>query len=221
MSPPNPVSRANVAAMTESKRPPRDLREACLAEALAVIASDGVEKLSLREVARRLGVSHQAPYKHFPSRDHILAGVVARAFADFAAFLDTHVPGGDPEAELEAMGQAYLDYAKAHPLEYRLMFGTPLPDAEAHPEMMGQARHAFALLSAGLKRKATARGLTLTDEQAMMDAMFIWSGLHGFAAISTSAILGPLGFEPRHMEAARAHLFSAIGKALVPDTPQS
>lgn len=200
--------------MTESKRPSRDLREACLAEALAVIASDGVEKLSLREVARRLGVSHQAPYKHFPSRDHILAGVVARAFADFARYLDRCLAGGDPATELEAMGQAYLDYASAHPLEYRLMFGTPLPEPEAHPEMMRQARHAFALLCGGLRRKAEAEGLALSDEEVNRDAMFIWSGLHGFAAISTSTILGSLGFEPHHMAAARAHLFCAIGKAL-------
>ena len=57
------------------------MREACVEEALAIVGEAGLEALSLREVARRLHVSHQAPYKHFPSRDHILAEVVGRAFA--------------------------------------------------------------------------------------------------------------------------------------------
>ncbi|MFX4450801.1 TetR/AcrR family transcriptional regulator, partial [Acinetobacter baumannii] len=52
--------------------------------------------LSLRDVARRLGVSHQAPYKHFPSRDHILAEVVGRAYASFAAHLEKRPRSDDP-----------------------------------------------------------------------------------------------------------------------------
>ncbi len=50
-----------------------DLKEACVVAAQEVIAERGVENLSLREVSRKLGVSHQAPYKHYPSRDHLLA----------------------------------------------------------------------------------------------------------------------------------------------------
>lgn len=52
---------------------PLELREACVIAAQEVIAEKGVENLSLRDVARKLGVSHQAPYKHYPSRDHLLA----------------------------------------------------------------------------------------------------------------------------------------------------
>ena len=66
--------------MAERSSKSGDLREACVKEALAIIAEGGIDSLSLRDVARRLGVSHQAPYKHFPSRDHILAEVVGRRF---------------------------------------------------------------------------------------------------------------------------------------------
>jgi len=58
-----------------------DLRERCVTEALAIIQEQGVEQLSLRDVARRLGVSHQAPYKHYANRDALLAEVVARELA--------------------------------------------------------------------------------------------------------------------------------------------
>jgi len=60
------VADYQVHPMTSGKGKPGDLREACIREALAIIEVGGVESLSLREVARRLGVSHQAPYKHFP-----------------------------------------------------------------------------------------------------------------------------------------------------------
>ncbi len=112
--------------MARKSHPTLDVREACIDEALVIIEAEGIEALSLREVARRLGVSHQAPYKHYPSRDHLLAEVVRRAFAAFADHLDARPRKADPFADLHAMGQAYLDYALRHPLQYRLIFGTPL-----------------------------------------------------------------------------------------------
>gem|GEM_PF-1537080 len=132
--------------MTSGKGKPGDLREACIREALAIIEVGGVESLSLREVARRLGVSHQAPYKHFPDRDHILAEIVRRAFESFATYLDSRPLTGDPINDMHEMGMAYLRYARTHPLQYRLMFSTPLPDPAQHPQMMQSARHAFDLL---------------------------------------------------------------------------
>lgn len=153
-----------------------NLREACIQEALRIIETDGVEHLSMREVARRLGISHQAPYKHFASRDHVLAEIVRRCFDDFAAQLEARPHTVDPQADLSAMGAAYVGYAADHPLQYRLMFGTPLPDPAAHPEMMEQARRAFSLL-----RDAIARARP--QAQVDLDALYVWSTLHGLAAI--------------------------------------
>ena len=78
-------------------------------------------------------MSHQAPYKHFPSRDHVLAALVSRSYAAFAQHLENRPRRGDPEQDLGAMVQALLEYAFEHPLQYRLMFGTPLLDPEQHP----------------------------------------------------------------------------------------
>jgi len=192
-------------------RTTRNLREACLAEARAVIAELGVEALSLREVARRLGVSHQAPYRHFPSRDHLLAEVVARAYAAFAAHLDARPRRHDPDADLRAMGEAYLGYALAHPLEYRLMFGTPLPDPDAHPEMMRQSRHAFALLRDAVARLHAARG---TGSSPDLDAMYVWATVHGLASAMQGSVVGTLGFAPPTLAAMPAHVLGRIGTGL-------
>ena len=182
-------------------------------EAVAIVEEVGVERLSLREVARRLGVSHQAPYKHFPSRDHLLAEIVGRAFDAFARYLDERPRGGDAAADLVAMGQAYVAYARAHPLPYRLMFGTPLPDPNDHPEMMRSARHAFALLRDGIRR---LRGDDVDEAagDAELDALFVWSAVHGVASILESAAIGTLGLSPAARAAVVPHALRRIGTAL-------
>lgn len=195
-------------------RTERDLREACLDEALAIIEQEGVERLSLRDVARRLGVSHQAPYRHFPSRDHLLAEIVARAFDGFAKHLDAHVKSDHAERDMGAMGAAYLSFAAKHPLQYRLMFATPLPNAQEHPEMMAKARHAFDLLLAALRRKAIARGRSVSESAIILDALFIWSGLHGLATLRNSSIFDTLGLSAGVTMESGAHLLARFGDAL-------
>ena len=74
--------------MTSSRVPALSLKEACVQAAREVIAEHGVESLSMRDVARKLNISHQAPYRHFESRDHLLAEIMRRCFADFAQHLD-------------------------------------------------------------------------------------------------------------------------------------
>lgn len=195
-------------------RTDKDLKEACVGEALAIIEQEGVDRLSLRDVARRLGVSHQAPYRHFPSRDHILAEVVARAFEGFACYLDTHPKSGDPDRDMGAMGAAYLDFAARHPLQYQLMFATALPNAEEHPEMMAKARYAFDLLVNALRRKAKDQGPSRSDEEIVLDALFVWSGLHGLAMLSNSTAMVSLGLSSSVLQHSTKHVLTRIGDAL-------
>lgn len=188
-----------------------------MAEALAIIAQDGLEKLSLREVARRLGVSHQAPYKHYPSRDHLLAEVVTRAFTIFAAHLDARPRSPeDPSADLSAMGEAYLRFARAHPLHYRLMFGTTLPDKANHPDMLRTGRHAFAILQDGLAALHEAPAHT---DAVNLDAMFVWSAMHGLASILQSDAMDSLGLPPAVLARTAQHVLGRISQALAADPP--
>ncbi len=183
-------------------------------EALAIIEEAGVEALSLRDVARRLGVSHQAPYKHFPSRDHLLAEIVARAFAAFARHLDARPRSEDPHQDLAAMGRAYLRYATEHPLQYRLMFGTPLPDPDQHPEMMRSAQHAFSLLRGCLVRMEGGRERDGATGAADLDALFVWSTMHGLASILHSCALDRLELPQGVLAAAVPNALRRIGAAL-------
>lgn len=191
-----------------------DLREACLAEAVAIISTSGVEKLSLREVARRLGVSHQAPYRHFASRDHVLAEIVRRAFAAFAAALRRVPETDNPAADALAMGFAYVGFAMAEPLKYRLMFGGSLPKPETHPEMMQGARDAFGVLRAAMARLHVMRGREPDPAVVDREALFTWSSLHGMVSLMRSDAMATLDLAPGAREAFVAHGLKQIGAAL-------
>lgn len=203
-----------MAAKTKSR--PSNLREACIAEAFRVIEDAGLEALSLREVARRLGVSHQAPYKHFQSRDHILAEILARCFDEFAAFLDQRPAGAAPPEDLKGMGQQYMTYARRHPVKYRLMFNTPMPNPDAHPEMMRNAQRAFALLRDRLAVMKLRPAGGPHRSSASFDAMFVWSTLHGLASILQSDTLRTLQMSERDLQNAISRCFARLSLALDP-----
>lgn len=192
--------------MTASNARPADLRTACLDEAARVIAAEGVEALNLREIARRLGVSHQAPYRHFPSKDALVEAVLARAFRRFALALDGRDKSADPHADLHAMGIAYLGHAAAYPLEYRLMFASPPPDAARHPEAKRDFDHAFSLLTGALAR---LHGTSPTAVHG--DALFILSALHGLASLQALRHDQALPVDPAVRESAVEQILSRIG----------
>jgi AcrR family transcriptional regulator len=198
--------------MTQSRQPPESLKEACVQAARDVIAERGVENLSMRDVARKLDVSHQAPYRHFASRDHLLAEIMRRCFDDFARHLDERPRSGDAEADLEAMGHAYLDYARSKPLEYRLMFGTPWPEPAQHPELLRHALHAFDMLRDSLRRmQGDDPG---RHAQADRQAMFIWSALHGMASITQADVMQHLRLAPGVKRGLREDMMARIGLGL-------
>lgn len=188
-----------------------NLKEACIQAAREVIAEQGVEGLSMRDVARRLEISHQAPYRHFASRDHLLAEIMRRCFEDFAQFLDQSSKHNQPE-ELRSMGEAYLDYAAAKPLEYRLMFGTPWPEPADHPELVKHAVHAFDLLRENLLKQHGQKGSE--KKQAELEAMFIWSLLHGYASIEQSNVMQHLVLSKGVQANARDFMMTMIHSAL-------
>ncbi len=191
---------------------PLELREACVIAAREVIAEEGVENLSLRDVARRLGVSHQAPYKHYASRDHLLAEVVRRCFEGFAAHLDARQHFDDPAEDLKSLGLRYLSYASQRPLEYRLMFGTPWPASAEHPDLVRDAVHAFDILRQVLRR---VHGTAVAGQDRVdFDALFVWSSMHGLAGVMNGECIGRLDLSPKVFDEASAHIMDMVERGL-------
>jgi AcrR family transcriptional regulator len=139
-----------------------DLRAALLRAAGDLLENQGIAALSLREAARRAGVSHNAPYRHFPDREALLAALAAESFAMLAERLRA---GG------REMGQAYVEFALEHPQRFRLMFGGLVPSA-THPELREQGRRAYELLESSFKE---------LGDDARFAAAAAWSLVHGLA----------------------------------------
>jgi AcrR family transcriptional regulator len=202
-------------AKPTAPEPSLELRDACIEAARDVIAERGLEHLSLREVARKLGVSHQAPYKHYPSRDHLLAEVIRRCLQGFAAFLDARPLHEDPRQDLESLGFQYLAYARENPLEYRLMFSTAWPEPAVQPELIADAVHAYEILR-GVLRRMHGDSPEVQDK-VELDAVYVWSAVHGLAGVMSGPLIGQLGLTKRVLQQAVAHAMTRGGMGLAGD----
>jgi len=163
-----------------------DLRRALMDAALAMVKEGGVASLSLREAARRAGVSSAAPYHHFESVDALVTALCAEGFEGLAAAMREGAAeaGGEARARMAAMGRAYVHYAVTHPAHFRLMFSVPAPglDAPSADEVP-----AFGQMLAGI-RALQAEGLAPKGAVAPL-ALMAWSTVHGLASL---LIEGPL-----------------------------
>src|SRR5437016_7879863 len=116
-----------------------NLRTALLRAAGERLEKQGITALSLREAARRVGVSHNAPYRHFADRETLLAALAAQGFDELAAA----VASGPPAR----MGEAYVSFALEHPQRFRLMFEGSL-SLSRHPRLREAASRSHEALVA-------------------------------------------------------------------------
>src|ERR1700728_4266327 len=98
-----------------------------------LMAEKGAPGLSLREVAREMGVVSSALYRYFPTRDDLLTALIVDAYNDLGAFADRaalRVPRGESRRQFGAAAAAVRKWAKANPNEYALLYGSPVPGYE-------------------------------------------------------------------------------------------
>lgn len=150
-----------------------DLRAALLREADRVLATSGPEALSLRELARALGVSHNAPYKHFANRDALLAALAAEGFRELSAESQEAAATAPSGEMMLARAVAYIGFALRRPAVFKLMFSHDV-SGSAHAELGDAARASFFAL-----RQAVAGGGA--DRTANDTALAAWAFVHGIA----------------------------------------
>jgi AcrR family transcriptional regulator len=121
-----------------------DLREALVEAGLELLVEQGAEKLSLREVARIVGVSHNAPYKHFPTREALLAAMAVRGFEQLAARIGAAARRARGDKAI-ARGVAYIDFALENAALFRLMFSGAI-DRALFPEVRAASAAGLAEL---------------------------------------------------------------------------
>jgi AcrR family transcriptional regulator len=139
------------AIRTARERAREELTREIKKEARRQLAEEGAQRLSLRAVARELGMVSSALYRYFPSRDDLLTALIIDAYnalGERAEHAVTASPPEDVRAQWQALCRAVRTWARQHPHEYALLYGTPVPGYAAPPETVAPAaRVALALIS--------------------------------------------------------------------------
>lgn len=178
-----------------------DLRRTLLATALELVEEDDAAALTLREVARRAGVTHSAPYHHFATKTDLLAAVAEEGFRLLYTeqLQATAKLGADPVARLQALGVAYVKFAVGRPGRFRVMFRSHLEGWVDYPAVLEAAQLSFVLLTTTADE---ARRAGAVDVDLLEFVLAAWSVVHGLATLwldgplqRVSALMGEKSIE--------------------------
>jgi AcrR family transcriptional regulator len=169
-----------------------------LVTAAAQLLAGGLNAVSVRAVAKLVGVSQSAPYKHFKNRDALLAAVAARDFVLLKDVLEqARSSTTSPLAALKTAIAAFIDWGRQHPVRYRLMFSYP-ELASQRGAMEARAMEAFRAFGALVANCQSVGALPPTDSQAL--TALLYSSLHGLMDLG----LGGLVWESKGLDRVEA-----------------
>lgn len=165
-----------------------NLKAALIEAGLAALSEVEPDALSLRQLAKTVGVSPNAAYRHFADKRDLLDAMAAECFRRFAASQHKAVQGlDDPVKRLEASGLAYVDFARTHPAMHRLMFQQLACKATtASTDLVAQSLGAMSVL---LEAASALLQAPPQDERVRVLAAACWSLVHG---LSNLAMTGQL-----------------------------
>ena len=181
-----------------------NLPAALLAAARQILDENGLQAVGLRETARRVGVSATAAYRHFTSKEDLLASVAAEGFHELAAAMQSASRGANP---LSRAGLAYIEFADQNRGLFRLMFGPVLAERTKYPTLQAATAGVEALL---------LRGVADLDQRPLNDnlaAMAAWGLVHGLSHLIVD------GFFPAARAAVQAE--EILAKIRLPRPPAS
>jgi AcrR family transcriptional regulator len=190
-----------------------DLRRALIDTALAMVTEEGTWRFTLRELARRAGVSHAAPYNHFADKSALLAEVAALGFQALRRELEEAARRSRSSRHaLTGIAVAYVRFGVEHPAHYRLMFGPELAEEERYPVLQQASDATFSTLITALERGQAAgevRPGSVRDQ-----AVVAWSLVHGLTMLLIDQRLSSLGVPTseaeRQAKVAGAALFEGL-----------
>jgi AcrR family transcriptional regulator len=160
-----------------------DLRRALVDAALEIIAVAGPEAMTLRQIARAVGVDHTAVYRHFEDKRALLAEVSEQGFTALAAAMRQALEEGadDPFDRVSRMAGAYVAFALDHPSHFRVMLGPRLNEDGRHPSLERPVTAAFSIMRDEIER-GQASG-AFHSARATDLAVSVWTVAHGYATL--------------------------------------
>ncbi len=169
------------------------LRAALLEAALQLIDEQGLDALTLRRLARRVGVTHAAPYRHFRNKAELVAAVATQGFEQLAERLAKHqkLARATDRARpkwLAGLGAAYVSYARQHPAQFRIMF--PTNTAAQHGERLSEGRELLWEQMKAAAQTVCDTG-TVRRDRLTKFARLLWCQIHGVAMLCNDSRLPP------------------------------
>ena len=203
----NMVRRENIPAGAGEQRDTYhhgDLKRALTEAALGLVSEKGPKGFTLREVARRAGVSPAAPYRHFSDKAKLVAAVATQGFVQLHAALDAvFVDETELTRRTLDMGRAYVGWAVAHPDYYQVMFGAEL-DKVHNPELLAAGERAFNDLLDSIVACQQANLLPGGDPRAIAGPT--WSLIHGIATLAIGSDFAHVGISEDPLDLAERAL---------------
>jgi AcrR family transcriptional regulator len=186
-----------------------NLREALIQLGTHVLDTEGSEALSLRAIAKLAGVSPGAPAHHFGDKNGLLAAIAAQGFRDMVALRQHRVAEAEAAAQAEgetddaalargrlrALLLGHLEFARAHPARFHLMYGPQLARSSDYPELDEAGKASFSMLrNAVLAVLPATRADLLTDDEL---AHIVWASVHGLAMLRMNRLGAPVRSGPQ------------------------
>ena len=159
-----------------------DLRLAILKAACDHLQRGNAETLSLRALAREIGVSQTAPYRHFESKNALFAGIATWGFQILSGEMQASLADQvSPVESFLTLGRCYLDFSREHAEKYQLFFDSSLVDFGVYPRLQEASGVCFDHLLDVIRLGQQARLFVEREEEEI--AAIVWAGLHGMASL--------------------------------------
>ncbi|MEU7416782.1 TetR/AcrR family transcriptional regulator [Streptomyces antibioticus] len=200
--------------MSDPEKPGPDLRTRLVDVGVDLVALEGAGALTLREIARRAGVSHGAPRRYFPTHLELLSAIARRGFTELAVRVTTALGDGTAgsRTQLSELGRTYLEFALDNAGMYELMFRHDLLES-GHLRLRDTSLPLFGVL---VELVGRVRGPESSPSEARAVAAALWANLHGIAQLwgwgSLQLATGAADFTPLLRTALDAHLGPEDGR---------
>jgi AcrR family transcriptional regulator len=160
-----------------------DLKNALIQAGVEILAKESVEGLTLRKVAQRAGVSHNAPYSHFPDKQSLIAAISTEGFKQLYGELDTVISiySNDPKRQLQEGAWAYVQFAMNNTEIFKIMFSGVLEKEKDYPAFVDISQKTFHRV-VDIVRACQTAGILHTTLPELM-AVSVWGQIHGIISL--------------------------------------
>jgi AcrR family transcriptional regulator len=185
-----------------------DLRTTLIETALKILKTQSPESISLRELARKAGVSQAAPYRHFKDKNELLAAISEQGFQLKCTYMKEAIEryADNPLEMYYAFGKAYFKMGKLHPQHFRLMVGSQIIPCEQYPKLLETAAKSYSLLVKMIKICQKAK--IIGEGDPFHKALNCWCVVNGFTALYADNHLAWLGITQENADDALTSLLS-------------